>query len=223
MTQPELRLAMIVSMPFAENTYIAQLSGRDDCLVIDPGLEPDLIFEQLDAEKLTPAAILNTHGHGDHIGGNQAMKDRWPDCPLVIGRHDAPKLTDAMLNLSGMFGVGITSPPADVLLDEGDVYRAAGFELEVLEIPGHSTGHVVFIWRGAKPYYVFGGDVLFNGSVGRCDFPDGDFAQLRDGIHQKLFPLPDDTVVLSGHGEPTTIGREKRSNPFVGINATMEA
>jgi glyoxylase-like metal-dependent hydrolase (beta-lactamase superfamily II) len=220
--QPKLRLATIVSMPFAENTYIAQLEGRDDCLVVDPGLEPMEILQLLDAEGLTPAAILNTHGHGDHIAGNAAMKERWPDCPLVIGRHEAPKLTDAMLNLSGVFGVGVTSPPADILLDEGDVYRAAGLELEVFEIPGHSSGHIVFVWRGHQPYYVFGGDVLFAGSVGRCDFPGCDFGELARGIHTKLFTLPDDTVVLPGHGEPTTVGQEKRTNPFVGVNAQFE-
>lgn len=222
MASPELRLAKIVSEPFGENTYVAQLAGRDDCLVIDPGLEPDLILELLDQEKLTPAAILNTHGHADHIAGNEAMKQRWPDAPLVIGRHEVDKLTDPVLNLSAPFGFAIISPPADILLDEGDVYRAAGLELEVLEIPGHSSGHIVFIWRGSEPHYVFGGDVLFRGGIGRTDFPDGSFTQLRDGIHKKLFPLPDDTVVLSGHGEPTTTGHEKRMNPFVGLAATFE-
>lgn len=219
MPAPDIRIATIVSMPFAENTYVAHLQGRADCLIVDPGLEPERILEYIDEQNLTPAAILNTHGHGDHIGGNAAIKNRWPDCPLVIGRGDAPKLTDPMKNLSGMFGTGIVSPPADVLLDEGDVYSAAGFDLDVYEIPGHSSGHIVFVWRAGQPVYVFGGDVLFAGSIGRTDFPDGSFEQLADGIHRKLFTLPDDTVVLTGHGEPTTIGHEKRTNPFVGLNA----
>ena len=219
MSSPEIRVATILSMPFAENTYVANLEGRQDCLIVDPGLEPEKILQYVDSEGLTPAAVLLTHGHGDHIGGNQAVKDRWPDCPLVIGRQDAPKLTDPMLNLSGVFGAGVVSPPADVLLDEGDVYRAAGFELEVLEIPGHSSGHIIFIWKQHEPYVVFGGDVLFAGSIGRTDFPGCSFEQLAEGIHSKLFLLPDDTIVLSGHGGPTTIGQEKQANPFVGAPA----
>ncbi len=211
-----MQLATIVSLPFAENTYIAHLAGRSDCLVLDPGLEPQAILERLDAEQLEPAAILLTHGHADHIAGNAALKERWPDCPLVIGRGDAPKLTDARLNLSAGYGLELVSPPADVLLDDGDTYCAAGFDLEVREIPGHSVGHVVFIWRGQTPAVVFGGDVLFQGSVGRTDFPDGSFEQLADGIHRKLFTLPDDTLVLPGHGPHTTIGREKLGNPFIG-------
>lgn len=212
----ELRLETIVSMPFGENTYIAWLAGRNDCLIIDPGLEPEPIFDVIEREQLTPAAILNTHGHADHIAGNGAMKERWPDCPLAIGSGDVPKLADATLNLSLPFGMAITSPPADVELAEGDVYQAAGFTLNVLELPGHSIGHIVFIWKGQRPAYVFGGDVLFAGSVGRTDFPDGDFQELARGIHEKLFTLPDDTIVLSGHGPATTIGEEKASNRFVG-------
>ena len=216
MNQPEFKLQTVVSQPFGENTFIAHLEGRSDCLVFDPGLEPEKILDYLDHERLTPAALLLTHGHADHIGGNETLKQCWPDCPLVIGAGDAAKLTDARLNLSAAFGVPITSPPADVLVREGDTYQAAGFELRVLEIPGHSVGHVVFVWEGHAPACVFGGDVLFAGSIGRTDFPDGDHRLLLAGIRQKLFNMPDDTVVLPGHGPPTTIGEEKRSNPFVG-------
>lgn len=212
----QLCLETIVSMPFGQNTYVAWLEGRNDCLIIDPGLEPELIFDLIERQKLTPAAILNTHGHADHIAGNGAMKERWPGCPLAIGHGDVPKLTDADMNLSRPFGMAITSPPADIELAEGDSYEAAGFTLDVLEIPGHSIGHIVFVWKEHRPVYVFGGDVLFAGSVGRTDFPDGDFRKLADGIHQKLFTLPDDTIVLSGHGPGTTIGQEKECNPFVG-------
>jgi hydroxyacylglutathione hydrolase len=212
-------LATIVSLPFAENTYIAHLAGRHDCLIVDPGLEPGKVLAHLDQQALEPAAILNTHGHADHIAGNAALKERWPDCPLVIGRGDAPKLTDARLNLSADYGLGLVSPKADVLLDEGDTYCVAGFDLHVREIPGHSCGHVVLIWKTHAPVVVFGGDVLFAGSIGRTDFPDGSFEQLAAGIREKLFTLPDDTVVLPGHGPATTIGREKRCNPFVGMAA----
>jgi glyoxylase-like metal-dependent hydrolase (beta-lactamase superfamily II) len=219
----KLRLKTIVSAPFDENTYVAWLDGRTDCLVVDPGLQPNKILKVLEAERLTPAAILNTHGHSDHIAGNGAMKERWPTCPLVIGRLDAPKLSDPQLNLSAPFGLELTSPPADLLLDEGDTYSAAGFDLAVRHIPGHSIGHVVFIWSAGSPQFVFGGDVLFAGSIGRTDFPDGSFEQLASGIREKLFTLADDTVVLPGHGPTTTVGEEKRTNPFVGQAARPES
>jgi hydroxyacylglutathione hydrolase len=210
-----LRLATIVSQPFEENTYIAWRDGQGQCVVFDPGLEPDRIFEALERYHLAPAAILNTHGHSDHIAGNAALKQRWSNCPLVIGVNETPKLSDPMQNLSGLFGLELTSPPADHTVAEGDQYSIAGFEFLVREIPGHSSGHVVFIAQRERPIVVFGGDVLFAGSIGRTDFPDGDFEALARGIREKLYTLPDDTIVLPGHGEPTTIGREKRSNPFV--------
>lgn len=206
-------------MPFGQNAFVAHLKGRDDCVIVDPGFEPDKIIDVVQRHQLRPVAILNTHGHPDHIAGNAAMKDQWPDCPLVIGRGDADMLTDPHRNLSAELGLPITSPPADVLLAEGDTYEAAGLQLEVFEIPGHSAGHIVFVWKGDRPYVVFGGDVLFAGSVGRTDFPGGSFEQLADGIQQKLYTLPDDTIVLCGHGEPTTIGQERRTNPFVGESA----
>lgn len=189
--------------------------------MIDPGFDPEAIIQYVERQKLVPAAILLTHGHADHIAGNEAMKARWPDCPLVIGRGDAAKLTDPVANLSATYGLPVVSPPADRLLKPGEVFEGAGFELQVREIPGHSSGHVVFIWLGHQPPQVFGGDVLFAGGIGRTDFPGGSFKQLAAGIHEHLFSQPDDTVVWPGHGEPTTIGEEKRSNPFVGLAARV--
>ena len=211
-----LHLGTIVSVPFEENTYIAHLEGRDDCLIFDPGLQPGEIVEYLEQHRLTPAAILCTHGHSDHIAGNATLKQHWPECPLVIGENDAAALSDPTLNLSAAFGLPLVSPDADVTLADGEVFEAAGLKLETHEIPGHSPGHVVFIWHAQQPKIVFGGDVLFRGSIGRTDFPHGSFEQLQQGIHQKLFTLPEDTIVLPGHGEPTTIGEEKQHNPFVG-------
>ena len=215
MSGASLNLRMIVSPPFQENTYIAWLEGRSDCVVVDPGLLEDENVQAVESLGLEPAAILNTHGHSDHIAGNAAMKKRWPHCPLVIGAGDAPKLTDPVSNLSAGFGLRLISPTADVLVREGDTYLAAGMELAVHEVPGHSSGHVVFVWKGGPQMIVFGGDVLFAGGIGRTDFPDGDFDQLAAGIRKHLYSLPNDTLVLPGHGPETTVGREKRSNPFV--------
>jgi hydroxyacylglutathione hydrolase len=216
-----INIHTIVSMPFAENTYVVWRpdgaeAGPAEALVVDPGLEPELILEFLEEHKLRPAVILNTHGHADHIAGNEALKQAFPDAPLVIGAGDEPLLTDPFANMSAPFGFAIVSPPADRLVREGDRLDYAGIPLEVLEVPGHSPGHVVFIYRD-EPIQVFGGDVLFQGSIGRTDFPGGDANLLVSGIRKKLFALPDDTIVHPGHGEPTTIGAEKQGNPFVGM------
>jgi len=145
----ELQIHVVESLPFSENTYVVFVEGRDDCLVIDPGMEPESILRLLEDLKKRPAAILNTHGHGDHIAGNEAMKEAFPEAPLMIGINEAHLLTDANANLTGLFGMPIISPPADRLLREGEVVEAAGIRLEVLEIPGHSPGHIVYVWRGA--------------------------------------------------------------------------
>jgi hydroxyacylglutathione hydrolase len=213
----DLRVAVVESMPFAENTYIAWHPGQTDAVVIDPGFEPDAVLDRLRAEGLTPVAILNTHGHVDHIAGNQALKAAFPDAPLIIGAGDAAMLTDPMLNLSGLAGLPVTSPPADRTVREGEFVEAAGLRLEVFDIPGHSPGHVVFVLHDGP--LVFGGDVLFAGSIGRTDFPGGDLDLLLGGIRAKLWPLPDATQVLPGHGPPTTVGTEKRTNPFLAAGA----
>jgi hydroxyacylglutathione hydrolase len=214
-TANELRLVRVVSQLFEENCYDVHLASRDDALVIDPGLDSDRILAYLDQQRLTPAAILNTHGHADHICGNQAIKQRWPACPLLIGAEDAEKLTSPVKNLSRGYGVDVVSPPADQLVRQGDKLELAGITLEVFEIPGHSRGHVIFLLKDHTPWLVFGGDVLFQGSVGRTDFPDGNTRELLEGIREKLYSLPDSTIVLSGHGPETTIGAERRTNPFV--------
>jgi glyoxylase-like metal-dependent hydrolase (beta-lactamase superfamily II) len=204
----------IVSMPFEENTYVVWLPERTDAVVFDPGLEPELILDFLREQGLTVAAVVNTHGHADHIGGNAALKDAFPEAPLLIGAGDAVMLVDADANLSAAFGVPITSPAADRTVAEGDVVEAAGLRFEVFEVPGHSPGHVAFVFRG-EPCRVFGGDVLFRGGIGRFDFPGGDGRRLVEGIRAKLFTLPPDTVVYPGHGPVTTVAQERRTNPYV--------
>jgi glyoxylase-like metal-dependent hydrolase (beta-lactamase superfamily II) len=209
-----LNIHTIVSMPFAENTYVLWRPGATEVLVVDPGLQPDLILEFLHEQKLTPVAILNTHGHADHIGGNRAMKKAFPAAPLIIGAHEAHLLIDAEANLSAPFGMPITSPAADRLVKEGDVLDYAGIRLEVLDVPGHSPGHVVFLYRDS-PSVLLGGDVLFRGSIGRYDFPNSDGRLFLEGIRTKVLTLPPDTVVYPGHGPTTTIGQEKEFNPFL--------
>jgi hydroxyacylglutathione hydrolase len=214
--QSAIKYQTVVSQMFAENAYLVHLDGRQECLVIDPGLDWDEIIERLESQQLQPVAILNTHGHADHIAGNEALKRRWPDCPLIIGRGDEAKLTDPMQNLSGQFGIAMTSPPADRLVDGGEHLELGGIEFTVLAVPGHCEGHVAFLWKGGTPWVVFGGDVLFRDGIGRTDFPDGNFQKLATSIRTQLFTLPPETIVLPGHGDPTTVGYEQQHNPFVG-------
>jgi glyoxylase-like metal-dependent hydrolase (beta-lactamase superfamily II) len=210
-----IQILTVESQPFAENSYLVWRDGSSEAFVIDPGFEPDLILEALAERNLTLAAIVCTHGHVDHIAGNADLKHAFPAAPVVIGAGDAAMLTDADLNLSGPFGFDVTSPPADRLVSEGDRFTAAGIELEVFDVPGHSPGHVVYLVREMAPLVVLGGDVLFRGSVGRVDFPGGSMEVLKAGIKRVLWPLPADTVVYPGHGPVTTVGHEKRTNPYV--------
>jgi glyoxylase-like metal-dependent hydrolase (beta-lactamase superfamily II) len=211
-----LQIHTVVSQPFAENSYVVWRDGSTEAFVIDPGFEPEAIRDALDERGLTLAAIVNTHGHLDHMAGNAALKQAFPAAPIVIGASEAPMLTDALLNLSEPFGMPVVSPPADRLVKEGDTLTVAGVGLEVFDLPGHSPGHVVYLIRSERPPVVLGGDVLFRGSIGRVDFPGGSFALLKAGIERVLWPLPPDTVVYPGHGPVTTVGHERRTNPYVG-------
>ncbi len=206
----------IESAPFAQITYIARLEGSTEAIVVDPGFDVPSIREYVERHGLSVVAILNTHGHVDHIAGNRAMKDAYPLAPLIIGANETHLLSDPEANMSSAFGLPITSPAADRTVAEGETFEVAGFSFEVREIPGHSPGSVVFICDGVEPAFAFVGDVLFAGSVGRTDL-GGNTEQLLSGIRAKLWNLPDGMLVLPGHGPTTSIGVEKRTNPYAGV------
>ena len=208
----------VESMPFGENSYLIWRRGHSDAVVVDPGFDPQSILELLDRHALGLAAILNTHGHADHIAGNEAMKAAYPAAPLIIGSNEVGLLRDPQANLSASFGLPVLSPDADRLVRDEDQLVVAGLTFRVREIPGHSPGSVVFLCEEFAPAFVFAGDVLFAGSIGRTDL-GGNLPQLLAGIRSKLLSLPDETTIYPGHGPATTIGVERRTNPFVGEQA----
>ncbi|AMV36799.1 MBL fold metallo-hydrolase [Planctomyces sp. SH-PL62] len=214
----EFTIDVVESAPYAQMAYVLWRPDRSDAIVVDPGFDAETILELLEHDGKTLAAILNTHGHVDHIAGNAALKAAHPQAPLIIGRGDSPLLADGARNLSLSYGQPVLSPPADRLVDDGDRLEFAGFSLLVREIPGHSPGSVVYILDAEEPPAVLGGDVLFAGSIGRTDFggdPSRDFEVLMSGIVAKLMTLAEETLIYPGHGGVTTIGAERQSNPFV--------
>ena len=211
----EIVVKPVLSSPFEELGYVVHRKNEKDCFVIDPGLEPELFLELFEDEELNPVALLVTHGHGDHIGGIATIRKKWKSAKIYIGELDAEKLTDPQKNLSSTFGFGLTMPKADVPLEDGNKLELAGIPIEVRHVPGHSKGHVVY-WIPAEPKgMLFAGDVIFQGSIGRSDFPDGEPAIQIPMIRSKILTLPDDTIIYPGHGDSTTVGNERKSNPFL--------
>jgi glyoxylase-like metal-dependent hydrolase (beta-lactamase superfamily II) len=190
----------------AANCFI--LRNEDEALVIDPGGNPELLYPEIGKRRLR--YIINTHGHYDHIAGNNAIKARF-DTKLAVGRHDHQMLMNPSLNLSIMVDEPYISVPPDMLLEDGDLITFGGADLEVIHTPGHTVGSIC-IRIGTM---LFAGDTLFYHSVGRTDLPTGSSEDLRKSIVDRLYRLPDETKVYCGHGEPTMIGEEKRSNDFV--------
>lgn len=192
--------------PFVMNSYVLKDGG--EAIIIDPGEDAQVLRDAVADVHVT--LVCNTHCHIDHCGGNQAMVDL-TGAPLACHKDDVA-LLDALEQQGMMFGVPVVKSPAPTrFLEEGDTLTVGAVELRVFHTPGHAPGHIVLVGDG----FVFAGDTLFAGSIGRTDLPGGNHAQLLASIHDKLLTLPDDTIVYSGHGPQTTIGAERASNPFL--------
>lgn len=196
--------------PIMANCFILGCSDTREAAVIDPGDEADRILMALAESSLTAKYIIDTHGHFDHVGANKKLKEV-TGADILIHPLDAPMLGQLAAAASAWGFAAENSPPPDRQLEDGDLVSVGNIELKVLHTPGHTPGGISLYADGA----VFVGDTLFAGSIGRTDFPGGDFDTLKRSIQQKLYTLPDAVVVYPGHMDTTSIGREKQTNPFV--------
>lgn len=210
-----LKIKSFVFSPIQENTYVLY-NESNQCIIIDPGCyfpeEKDELAAFITQSGLKPVMLLNSHCHLDHVFGNRFVAESYG---LTLQLHEKEK---AMLDFAPASGLMYDMPFDNyvgefIYLKEGDTILLGEDELKVIEAPGHSPGHICFYC--ARQNFIISGDVLFNRSIGRTDLPGGDHQTLIDNIRTKLFILPEETVVHSGHGPLTTIGEEKRENPFL--------
>ena len=210
-----LKIKSFVFSPIQENTYLLYNEFKD-CIIIDPGCyfseEIDEINAFITQNQLTPKMLLNTHCHLDHVFGNKPMAETYG---LTLQLHEGEKVVLDYAPTSGlMYNMPFDNYTGDfIFLKEGDKIILGEDELEVIFAPGHSPAHICFYC--AKQNFIISGDVLFYRSIGRTDLPGGNHETLLKNIRTKLFVLPDETKVYSGHGPVTTIGEEKRENPFL--------
>lgn len=210
--------------PFATNCYVvsfpkdgsagsADSAGRRACWIVDASFGPGAMIEHIRSRGLRPEMLILTHAHADHIAGVEEVRRAFPGVPVAIHRAEADFLADPVLNLSAGFPPTIRCGPAERLLEGGETLMLGGEGFRVLHTPGHSPGGITLVHDVSGTALV--GDTLFAGSVGRVDFPTSRAPDLVRSVREVLYRLADSTRVLPGHGPATTIGREKRSNPFV--------
>lgn len=190
------------------NCYIAVCNETKEMVIIDPGGDCDLIIKTI--TNLKAKYIINTHGHYDHIKCNQVLKN-FTNAPVLIHKNDAFMLTNSEHNFSFFLGEQFSSPPADKLLEDNDIISFGKIKLLVIHTPGHTKGGICLLYNKI----LFTGDTLFAGSIGRCDFPFASEKNLLQSINTKLMSLSDDIKIYPGHGENSTLGIEKKTNPFI--------
>jgi hydroxyacylglutathione hydrolase len=204
-----LRVYMMEVGPLAVNAYLVEHTPTRKAVLIDPGGDGEAILGEIAGLGLTVEKILLTHGHFDHVGAVGLLRER-TGAPVYVHPADVDRMTGA--RRQGMlFGLSVPDPPPpDVFVEEGDVVPFEDQEFLVVHTPGHTPGCVSYI----VGKMAFVGDLIFAGSIGRTDLPGGNHGQLIESVRKKIFPLPDETVLFPGHGPTTTVGEEKRSNPF---------
>lgn len=207
-----LEIKTFVGAGFGENAYLIWRRGSDAAIAIDPGADASAMVAALESNQLKLQTILLTHAHIDHIEGVAHLK-RHADVPIYMHPDDAPFYDNAHVQ-AAQFGMRVEKlPPVDRQLQDGQQLSLAGIELDVYHVPGHCPGHVIFYIEDEKTAFV--GDVVFQGSIGRTDLPGGSYQQLMHSIRNRVMTLPDDTALYSGHGPKTTVGEERKANPFI--------
>ena len=214
-----LQLKVFTFNPFQENTYILYDESKE-AVIFDPGCyekeEKEELASFISSQGLKVSHLINTHCHIDHVLGNAFVKNKY-NVKLWIHKNEVPVLKSVKVYAPNYGFAGYQDAEQDGYLDENEKFKFGNTELEILFVPGHAPGHLVFFNKDSK--ICIAGDTLFQGSIGRTDLPGGDHQTLLRAIKSELFSLPDDTVVYPGHRPETTIGIEKQHNPFVGKNA----
>ena len=206
----KLQIETLVLGMISTNCYLVMNKETKALLIVDPADESQKIINRIAELQAKPEAVLLTHGHFDHIGAAGALHDRY-GIPVCAFEDERQVLENVAYNHSGMYGRTFTVK-ADRFFHDGEIADFAGVSIQVLHTPGHTAGGACYYIGSEK--VLLSGDTLFFGSVGRTDLPTGNMRELHESVHQKLFALPEDTLVLPGHGEATSIGYEKQYNPY---------
>lgn len=198
--------------PLKACCYIISSGALPEAIIIDPGGDTEEIINCLKENNLKPIYIINTHGHGDHIGGNKELKEKYPDIQICIHNDDAEMLTDPFKNLSLLGGKRYSSPPADKIFNHGDKIEFADYTFKILHLPGHTRGGIGIFTdagcNGGQPI-LFSGDTLLAGGIGGTNFPGGDHEVLVQSIKKNIFTLNENAILHPGHGPSSTIKIEK--------------